>query len=88
MADDGDATHRCSLLSKACAEDDPDEALARNYADCLMDSNSTVHRIKVVDRMGTVPLDSEGTERLLHQELVRRETTLEEMRLEFTRYCE
>jgi len=45
----------------------PDEKPVRDCAACLMGGDCAVHRINVDDRSGKVRLDSNGMERLLHQ---------------------
>ena len=70
----------------ACAEDADDEFL-RSYAQCLTDSNGVLHRTHLANRVGTVPLDSQGIELWLRGSLERGETTIDEMRANYIRHC-
>ena len=70
----------------ACADDTDDEFL-RSYAQYLTDSDGVLHRTHLANRVGAVPLDSQGIELWLRGSLERGETTIDEMRANYIRHC-
>ena len=46
-------------LGTACAADTEDK-FSPEYAECLTDPHSLLHRTEIANRAGTVPLDSDG----------------------------
>ena len=71
----------------ACGNDTEDEVL-RQYAQCLVDPKSDLHRREVSDRVGTVPLSAAVAEQRLRQQLEMGVITLDELQNEHARYCE
>ena len=71
----------------ACGAD-AEERLLRDYAECLVDSNSALHRRHVENRIGTVPLSAEGMERSLIRQLERGTLTMDEMKNNYSQHCE
>ena len=74
-------------LSLACGVDG-DERMVRRYAECMVDSNTTLYRLTVSEVVGTVPLSAEAVEERLHGELKRGEITMDEIRANYARHCE
>ena len=75
------------LMALACGVDG-DERMVRRYAECMVDSNTTLHRLAVSEVIGTVALSAEAVEEQLHGQLKREEVTMDEIRDDFARYCE
>lgn len=73
-------------LGTACAADTEDKLL-REYAECLTDPHSVPHRTEIANRVGTVPLDSDGMQRWLRGSLERGELSIDEMRATYNRHC-
>ena len=73
-------------LGTACAADAEDKLL-REYAECLTDPHSVLHRTEIANRVGTVPLDSDGMQRWLRRGLERGELSIDEMRATYNRHC-
>ena len=71
----------------ACGAD-AEERLLRDYAECLVDSNSALHRRHVESRIGTIPLSAEGMERSLIRQLERGTLTMGEMKNSYSRHCD
>ena len=65
-----------------------EERLLRDYAECLVDSNSVLHRRHVENRIGTVPLSAEGMKRWLNRQLEHGTLTMDEIRNNYSRYCD
>ena len=74
-------------LSLACGMN-VDDRMVRRYAECMVDSNTTLYRLTVSEVVGTVPLSAEAVEERLHVQLERGEITMDEIRANFARYCE
>ena len=75
------------LMALACGVDG-DERMVRRYAECIVDSNTTLHRLTVSEAVRTVALSAEAVEEQLHGQLKRGEVTMDEIRDDFARYCE
>ena len=75
------------LMALACGVDG-DERMVRRYAECMVDSNTTLHRLTVSEAVGTVALSAEAVAEQLHGQLKREEVTMDEIREDFARYCE
>ena len=71
----------------ACGAD-AEERLLRDYAECLVDANSSLHRRHVENRIGTVPLSAEGMERWLIHQLERGTLTMDEIKNNYSQHCE
>ena len=65
-----------------------EERLLRDYAECLVDSNSALHRRHVESRIGTIPLSPEGMERSLIRQLERGTLTMGEITNNYSRHCD
>ena len=65
-----------------------DDRMVRRYAECLADTNTALHWLKVSSASGTVPLSAEAVEELLRAQLERGEPTLAKIRADHVRYCE
>ena len=74
-------------LALACGVDG-DERMVRRYAECMVDSNTTLHRLTVSEAIGTMALSADAVEERLHGQLERGEVTMDEIRASFDRYCE
>ncbi len=70
----------------ACATDSEDR-LSREYAECLTVSNGVLHRTQLANRVGTVPPDAAAMARWLRGGLERGDTTMDEIRANYSRYC-
>ncbi len=70
----------------ACAADSADKLVSK-YAECLTDPSGALHRTQLANRVGTVPLDTNGMERWLRGSLERGEITMDEMRANYNRHC-
>ena len=77
----------CLWVALACGEDS-DERMVRRYADCMADSNTTLHRRTVSNAVGSVPLSAEAMEMRLRSQLERGEVTMAGIRADYARYCE
>ena len=73
-------------LGTACAADTEDKLL-REYAECLTDPHSVLHRTAIANRAGTVPLNSDGMQGWLRGSLERGETSIDEIRATYNRHC-
>ena len=65
-----------------------DDRVVRRYAECMVDPNTTLHRLTVSGATGTVALIAEAVEERLHGQMERGEITISEIRDDFARYCE
>jgi len=65
-----------------------DERLLRDYAECLADPNSALHRSYVTNRIGTVPLSAEGMERRLNEQLERGTLTMDDIKTSYYLNCD
>ena len=74
-------------LWMACGVD-VDDRMVHGYAECMVDSNTKLHRLMVSGSVGTVLLSAEATEERLHVQLERGEVTMAEIRANYERYCE
>ena len=77
----------CLLVVLACGLDSDDRML-RRYANCLTDTNTTLHRMTTSGASGTVTLSAEAMEERLRGQLERGELTMGEIRADYARYCE
>ncbi|MCY4417962.1 MAG: hypothetical protein OXE87_16875 [Chloroflexi bacterium] len=75
------------LMALACGVDG-DERMVRRHAECMVDSNTTLHRLTLSEAIGTVALSAETVEERLRGQLKREEITMDEIRDDFARYCE
>ena len=71
----------------ACGNESDDHFL-HQYARCLVDPKSDLHRREVSNRVGTVPLSAAVAEQRLRQQLEMGVITLDELRSDHARYCE
>ena len=76
----------CLWLALACGVD-ADDRMVRRYAECMTDSNTTLHRLALSGSVGTVALSAEAAEEQLHAQLSRGEVTVEEIKAGHARYC-
>ena len=74
-------------LALACGMD-VDDRMVRRYAECMVDPNTTLHRLMVSGAVGTVLLSADAVEEQLHAQLERGEVAMSEIRADFARYCE
>ena len=65
-----------------------DDRMVRRYAECMVDSNTTLHRLMVSGSVGTVLLSDDAVEEQLHAQLSRGEVAMAEIRADYGRYCE
>ena len=77
----------CLWTALACGMDG-DDRMVRQYADCMADPNTSLHRVTVSNAVGTVPLSAEGTEARTRAQLERGEVTMAGIRAHHARYCE
>ena len=77
----------CLWLSLACGVD-ADDRMVRRYAECMVDTNTTLHRLTVSGVVGTVALSAEAAEERLHVQRERGEVTMAEIRAGHARYCQ
>ena len=75
------------LMAQACGMNVDDRMVCR-YAECMADSNTTLHRLMVSGSVGTVLLSADAVEEQLHAGLSRGDITMAEIRARFDRYCE
>ena len=73
----------CVWLALACWVDG-DDRMVRRYAECMVDSNTALHRLTVSGSVGTVALSAEEW---LRAGLSRGEITMSEIRANHARYC-
>ena len=73
-------------LTLACGMD-VDERMVRRYAECMVDPNTTLHRLTVSGSVGTVLLSADAAEEWLHGQLSRGEVAMAEIRANHARYC-
>ena len=76
----------CVWLALACGADGGDR-MVRRYAECMVDSNTALHRLTVSGSVGTVALSAEAMEERLRVRLERGEITMSEIRANHARYC-
>ena len=67
---------------------DSDDRMLRRYANCLTDTNTTLHRMTTSGASGTVTLSAEAMEERLRGQLERGEITMGKIRADYARYCE
>ena len=67
---------------------DSDDRMVRRYANCLTDTNTTLHRMTTSGASGTVTLSAEAVEERLRGQLERGELTMGKIRADYARYCE
>ena len=77
----------CLWVALACGMGS-DDRMVRRYAECLADTNTTLHRLNVSKASGTVALSAEAMEERLRAQLERGELTLAKIRADHVRYCE
>ena len=77
----------CLWVALACGVD-ADERVVRRYADCMADPNTALHRLRVPNAVGAVPLSAEAIEARTRAQLERGEVTMAEIRADHARYCE
>ena len=77
----------CLLVMLACGGD-TDDRMVRRYANCLTDTNTTLHRMTTSGAIGTVTLSAEAMEERLRSQLERGELTMGKIRADYARYCE
>ena len=77
----------CLLVMLACGGD-TDDRMLRRYANCLTDTNTTLHRMTTSGASGTVMLSAEAMEERLRGQLERGELTMGKIRADYARYCE
>ena len=66
---------------------DADDRMARRYARCLADTNTTLHRLNVSSASGTVVLSAAAVEERLRGQLESGEVSMGEIRADYVRYC-
>ena len=66
---------------------DSDDRMWRRYANCLTDTNTTLHRMTTSGASGTVTLSAEAVEERLRDQLERGELTMGKIRADYARYC-
>ena len=76
----------CVWLALACGMN-VDDRMVRRYAECMVDPNTTLHRLTVSGSVGTVLLSAEAVEERLHGQLSRGEVAMAEIRADYGRYC-
>ena len=76
----------CLLVMLACGGD-TDDRMLRRYANCLTDTNTTLHRMTVSSTIGTLTLSAEAMEERLRGQLERGELTMGKIRADYARYC-
>ena len=76
----------CVWLALACGMN-VDDRMVRRYAECMVDPNTTLHRLTVSGSVGTVLLGAEAVEERLHGQLSRGEVAMAEIRADYGRYC-
>ena len=74
----------CLCLALACGMD-ADDRMVRRYAKCMVDPESSLHRLTVSGAVGTVVLSSETAEKRLFAQLSREEVTVAKIRSEYAR---
>ena len=77
----------CLWLALACGTN-VDDRMVRRYAECMVDPNTTLHRLTVSGAVGTVALSAHAMEERLQARLLRGEVTMAEIRAGHARYCE
>ena len=77
----------CVWLALACGMD-VDDRMVRRYAECMVDANTSLHRLTVSGSVGTVLLSADAAEKWLHAGLSRGEITMAEIRADYGGYCE
>ena len=77
----------CLWTALACGMDG-DDRMVRQYADCMADPNTSLHRLSVSNPVGTVPLSTEAIETRLRAQLERGEVTMARIRADYASYCE
>ena len=64
-----------------------DGELLRQYAKCMADSNTVLHRQTFSNATGAIPLSAEATEHWLQNRLETGEITMAEIRASYARHC-
>ena len=82
----GLAVMACLWLALACGVG-ADEQMVRRYAECMVDSNTALHRLMVSGSVGTVALSADAVEERLQARLLRGEVSMAEIRAGHARYC-
>ncbi len=77
----------CLWLALACGMD-ADDRMVRRYAECMVDTNTALHRLIVSGAVGTVALSDDAVEEGLRGRLSRGEVTMAEIRAGHARYCD
>ena len=77
----------CLWIGLACGLDS-DDRMVRRYAECMADTNTTLHRLSVSSAVGTVALSAEAVEERVRDQLERGELTMAKIRADHARYCE
>ena len=77
----------CLWLALACGTG-IDDRMVREYAECMVDPDTTLHRLTVSGSVGTVALSADAAEERLRARLSRGEMTMSEIRAGYARYCE
>ena len=73
-------------IGLACGGD-TDDRMVRRYANCLTDTNTTLHRMTTSGASGTVTLSAEAMEERVRGQLERGELTMGKIRADYARYC-
>ena len=73
-------------IGLACGGD-TDDRMVRRYANCLTDTNTTLHRMTTSGASGTVTLSAEAVEERVRGQLERGELTMGKIRADYARYC-
>lgn len=76
----------CLWMTLACGLD-ADDRMVRRYAECMVDPNTTLHRLTISGSVGTVALSAEAAEERLRAQLSRGELTMAEIKAGHARYC-
>ena len=77
----------CIGLVLACGTGAGDR-MVREYAECMVDPDTTLHRLTVSGSVGTVALSADAAEERLRARLSQGEVTMAEVRTDHARYCE
>ena len=77
----------CRWVMLACGVD-ADDRMVRRYAQCLVDTNTALHRLTVSSAVGTVPQSADAVEEELRRQLERGEVTMAKIRVDYVLHCE
>ncbi len=66
---------------------DADDRMARMYAGCMADANTTLHSLTASSASGTVVLSAAAVEERVRAQLERGELTMAEIRSDYAHYC-